>query len=538
MQRMNHAQKINSLSEQFARAAKRTLITLFASAAMLVSGQVFGQTQNEQTDNTPMAGIPLVDTPAHTPSIDTVATINKALRDSAQKNFIQLTALVKTDYSDYLKTFEEYLNKKLEKDTTLFNRVVVMDPADIDVGLALGLSAEQTVRAIFKDKSVQATDEVVEQVANSLSAWRVVNIAKDESFTQNPSVAAPLMEPHAETCVLTPPSDYIVIKPFKISGLRIEEATIFTNLHEGFHVQDSRLSYRGLDPELVQATLNKGTDAMLAEPQALQYICTKYNKESFADLGAIGYMIHRGKWDTDLIDVVDVWRSGHPDDFFHLSSPVLEEFKKRIDVIGLETFRALDEDSLRNFYYGIVTDEGMTPARLSHMLKYSRLDSLDQEDYLQKNITDADFIWALKFVKASVVPETAAAPAPEKKPKISHEQKRAGKKVSKWDAEDILKKTAVESSGYITPQSLIDAYGRTQRALESKAQQNPKDAPLCRQQRIKLKSVFIKMMTEGDFVAMNKEYGISLKLEENNTVKQIPANDRHPKKIGWVLSRR
>ncbi len=513
---MTSLAKTDSITKKFGRAARRALMTVFAAAGLMIGQQAFGQqTRQIGPDDT----VPVqIDTTRAPTATDTVATINKALREDAKQNFLSLITSARTKYSESLDLFENYLNTQLAKDPSLHNRAIVLDPVIMDVALALGIPPADAIREYLKSKSVTMPDKVVDWAVDALSEKKIRNIVSDITYTQKPSVnwddAAP------GVCLVVPSSDYAIASGFYINGFGVAGTTLFANLHEGVHVQDVRLNFAGMDLDSIQKTLDSGNAAIVSDPTAIKYLCLKYNGESLADIGALGYLIYSTSAGTEIIDQLKAWRMGRPDDNLHLSFPVLDELKRRIDLIGIDQFRSIEEDSLRTFYYSILDDKGITPARLTHVLKIG-LAGDAKDAYVKEHIKDEDCVWALEMLKAQAAKDTVLVFGEHK---MSSAERKAAREISDWNAKDSLLQTAFKSDGIITPATLIAAYGTLHRNLEAETANNPERAATCRQERIRLKSAFIDLMTTANFVKLNEAFKVTLSLEIGSDV-MPPANN-------------
>ena len=104
---MTSLAKTDSITKKFGRAARRALMTVFAAAGLMIGQQAFGQqTRQIGPDDT----VPVqIDTTRAPTATDTVATINKALREDAKQNFLSLITSARTKYSESLDLFENYL---------------------------------------------------------------------------------------------------------------------------------------------------------------------------------------------------------------------------------------------------------------------------------------------------------------------------------------------------------------------------------------------------------------------------------------------
>lgn len=430
-------------------------------------------------------------------------SINQTLLREAQRNFLRLAALARTDYSSQLDSIETALSRYLvAKDTSVHNRVAVLDPAQFDVGIALGFTPAQTVALMLVSERVPPTREILGLTVGKMGAGHDSR-AGFFTYTQDPSAVTNLSGSRPEVCIIVPSSDHAITTD--IAGLTRQEQVRFANRHEQWHCLDSKYTLHHI-PKAALDSLPKGNLSDHPDHMVLlEVFANGYKKEALADVAAVGDMIRRDGYGLDFLDRVANWRAGNTGDIQHLSTPVLKGFRARIAGMGVEAFRALDDDAAKALYFEVTDQYGMTARSLQANVKIEKADPLERLAWLEKAKTDPEIAKAIDFMGYYLRP---AANAPLVGP-LSPAEQAIADAVDAWNPYMQLEDKAFALGGKITPATLVKAYGALREELREEMRQNPASA-LPAAKMTALQDVFSWQVTDTDYVEANDLRGVDV----------------------------
>jgi hypothetical protein len=489
------------IKKDFTAAARR-----FAAVATLAGSSLFfpasAQTQQPAPANNNAAGTER-------------AEINAALLRQGQRQFLTLLSSTQSGYSRWLQGLQRELNERLQKsnpDAKL--RMVILDPLQMDVGLALGMPPEIVAEMMLQAQGIQnPTPMLIYQSARALTGALYVSVVNDTAYTQVPMTLQTKPDSLGQVVrIVIPMSDYAPID--MIPGLSLQEMARFVDRHEGWHAIDRKNDFSIIDLPPLNADSLQTIKQKIGNVDYLKRACLKYNGEAYADVGAVGDMIRSGAA-PDFIDQLIALRMRGKNDVTHMSPPVLRELQKRIGEMGLDKFRALDDQAAEQLYNGVLDKAGLTPARLALVYKYLQCQPEKRLDFVMANRRDPDFSAAFSYINSFVTEEVAEGPRdPSAKsidPSMLAEVMGINNSLQSWDAKAALQKRAIDIAGKITPESYARAYGSLMNELDSLSQGAPvAEEILLNSKIIKLKKTFLQVIVKTDYVGANKKYGVDI----------------------------
>ena len=357
------------------------------------------------------------------------------------------------------------------------------------------------------------------------------------AFTQNPHAHIDYLNPNPQICVIVPVSAYAPHE-LRVPGFTQQQNLDFINGHESWHCRDTKNSFIGLDPaELAKIDLTKPENA-IGSPQALQMYAIANKQESLADVGALGDMIRKGA-DPKIIDNAIAWRQ-QMDDPTHMTIGSLEALKQKINEMGPDKFRKLDEEQARALYNGVVDGAGMTPGTVEKVITYMSGTQEIRDTIRESAKTDPEWQKALDTIKpyqmppAKDSPEALAAQIPVVKPLTPDEQK-VFDQLRQYNAEEMLQDRAFRDAGKITPATLTRAYGEMQEDLRKKLDKDP-DNPFLQAQATKLQQSYVHVVQELDYVGANAKRGVDIYKKEPALKDMAPKTEDAPQQKKTELS--
>lgn len=427
--------------------------------------------------------------------------IREALLDQARHDLDKFEDSSETGYSRDLERLGSRLTGNLKDGhSTVHNKVVFVDPEKLDVALSLGFAPDFAVENILARQKVHIPDNSLKQAGNKATSYYESKFGA-RTYTQDPTAITNLKNPQPEACVVVPSSEHALAVDIK--GLSRQDQVDFTNRHESWHCLDSKYNLRHLDPKKVDA-IKKGTLAShVNDRTALEIYATVYRKEALADVGAAGDMIRAGKG-LDLLDKVSAWRATDTKDLQHLSSPVLDGLKQKINEIGIDNFRKLSDADAQKLYFEATDTFGMTAKSLQMDIRFGTAKPAERKAYVERAKTDEDAARAMLLMGYLVT-----APGAQAKAGMSPGDNALAEKLKTWDADKLLDDKAFEISRKITPASIIKAYNAMQEDLHDKMKNDPGNQlyPL---QATKLQQAFLTHARELDYVGANASRGVDI----------------------------
>lgn len=305
--------------------------------------------------------------PEPTPEEIRRAKINEYLLEAARGNFLKIAEGAEDRYSRELargsRQFTRYM-RRAEGDREL--DITFIDPAKFDTGMALGMDADAVTRMLAGRTNV--SDKVIDGASRQMQMeWKTPLGIKVN--TQNPSAHHDFFSAGAQSCVIVPPSAYHP-DAFNIPGLTPQQNRELINKHEGWHCLDHRSNFAGMTEEQVN---KEGT------PENAKAISILNRAESLADVGATGDMIRNGMG-TDIIDKMIVWRQD-TSDLEHMSIASLTALKAKINDMGIDRFRRLNDKDARALYENITDNNALTPGMADIAGAYQRASRAEQAEF-------------------------------------------------------------------------------------------------------------------------------------------------------------
>jgi len=293
--------------------------------------------------------------------------INTFLLEAARDNFLKVAQGAEDRYSRELarsgRQFTRYM-RRAEGDRAL--DIAFIDPAKFDAGMALGMDADAVTRMLVGRTNV--SDKVIDDASRQMQTeWKTPLGIKVN--TQNPSAHHDFFAAEAQSCVIVPPSAYHP-DAFNIPGLSPQQNRELINKHEGWHCLDHRSNFAGMTEEQVN---KEGT------PENAKAISILNRAESLADVGATGDMIRNGMG-TDIIDKMIVWRQD-TSDLEHMSIASLTALKAKINDMGIDRFRRLNDKDARALYENITDNNTLTPGMADIAGAYQRASRAEQAEF-------------------------------------------------------------------------------------------------------------------------------------------------------------
>jgi hypothetical protein len=360
-----------------------------------------------------------------------------------------------------------------------------------------------------------------------------ISAANDTTYTQIP-MTIPL-DPDSlghQVRIVIPMSDYA--QYFTVPGATPDEDIQIVDRHEGWHAIDTKNSMAGINWDNLKTDQLQTIDQKLNNLDYMKLSCVAYNMESYADIGSAGDMIRNGH-SIDLIDDIISVRLGYSKDAMHMSPPGLQELKKEINAMGIDKFRALNDEQANAFYDGVLDNVKLNYERLSLVYKYIQCPLDEREAFIVKNQANPDFAVAFKYINCFVTESTVEVldvPAGGgfdvgmfiTLMQVTHE-------VQSWDAKAELQKRAMEIDGKITPASYAKAYGSLMNDLNKMPDgTNMYDMWTFESKIVKLKNTFQEAVGNTDYVQANLDHGVDiLKVEPSlkDVVKPAAVHKHH-----------
>jgi len=448
-------------------------------------------------------------------SLRYAAEVRRILLNDARSRFGELAGRARTDYSVQLDSLERHMREYLQKDTSRHNNVIILDPVQTDVALALGLPVElavltdvlrETPAAQIRSDAPPVPFGIIVSAAENMTDFHISK-AGIISHTQTPSAFPNQHAAESRPCLIVPVSDHAL--PFSIAGLTFDQKTEFANTHEGWHCLDSK--YRLTDAQMaVLDTVSIYDFAAVKEnPEAIAAGSSLHAMEMLADIASIGDMVRRGH-NPAIIDSVIRWRTDNmPSDFLHNSVPGLEALKAHIAETGLDAFRRVTHDEARALYFRLTDDSTMTPTRFATALAYLTGEDADRTRLEAESALNAETRRAVAYAKA-MQPDPEETLASRFRRHVTPPDTALQEKLKAWNFIAALENEAIAVGGAITPASLIEAYGNVQDSLRRAI--TPETEVEQREKMTLMKTFFTSYVSRADYAAANARHGIDIEV--------------------------
>lgn len=532
---------LKSLRESFARAGRKAALTLaMLGGSLLYGDRVVAQKAPDAPDTTSQiaANANLAFVQRDTIQKDSVKppltfrqmlNINDELDARGRMSFWKFLYDEGNRYSRSLDSLETRLRGyESRHNKGARENIVVMDPLMFDIGVGLGMSPPDVVAKMLVKEGVSPTFRTTLGVSMALERIRVVNYVDDTLSTQFPSAFSPLDIFGNQARIIVPISNFML--SLYIPGLSRPEIVEFTNRHEGWHATDYVNSDADVDYELLRANPPETMRDMINNTEYMKAAAYNYNTEVYADVGAAGDMVRAG-YGLDLIQKVSDWRALHPEDPRHMSPPVLTELQNRIEKMGIEQFRALDERQTAALYDSVMQAAGMNVRRLTLAYEFMALEKEERLSYIVMHQNDPEFSRAYAFARRFIAyhDDDNAEPQVRIAQQVPPEIQKVMDDICNWDAQAALEKEAIRTDGMITRVSMAKAYLSMMQDFDEKlnAAQTPPERIDASLHMSRLKSTYLRVMEETNLVLANIRHGIDL-LDKDPSLKEVADRARAP----------
>jgi hypothetical protein len=226
-------------------------------------------------------------------------------------------------------------------------------------------------------------------------------------------------------------------------------------------------------------------------------------------VGAAGDMIRNGA-DPSIIPKIIAWREQMPE-IGHMTDKALEGLQQKINEMGIDKFRALDDGAARELYQGIA-EKGSVPADVAGIIHdYVGGTTVDRHAIETMATMSPDAKAALEALKPyKMPPPNDADDKPEgMRQPLSPADQEIQRQLSDYHPAALLKDRAFSDSGKITPLTLAKAYGELQDELHENLDRQP-DNKLWQAQASKLQQTFINTVGLTNYIEENASRGVDI----------------------------
>lgn len=443
--------------------------------------------------------------------------IRQTLIADAQKQYPTLLSNTQTGYSGDLEGLQRQVNHYLKTEGNHFHsRVVFIDPAKLDTGMAIGLTPSSAVGSILKAQGVTPDQSVVDNAGSQMTKGIFTKFG-GTTYTQDPA-AFMSNGTGLQACVIVPASDHAILDEASIKGLSQQDRTRFLDRHEAWHCIDDQFTTRHLDQTELSKVKMDDLKSVASSRAACDLIAIQSQKEAFADAGAIGDMIRGEGYDLRLLDSVSGWRKERPADVIHLSTPVLNGMKKEIEEMGLAKFKGMDDAQAKQFYYHVVDKYGITGRGLQAAMKYEDGNFLQKLGHTIDALGDSEVRRGLEL--RDLVNATPGQTVPPSLTAAEFER------VQTYDPQAQLEERAFQQGRKVTPVTMAQAYTQVQEELRAQMKAHP-ESHLYAEQMTKLQQTFTTNVKTMDYVEANSRFGVKI---EDVDPSLSSFSDKHPSK--------
>ena len=501
------------LKNVFAKACRKCLTAVFVGAGLLLGGKTQGQIlpKKKTLPEIRMPDTPRIDTtqkPANKSVFSGYAplttaqkdSLNNALVEKLRQKFPDILNLANINYSERLGDLEVELTTALQKLTDdERKKIVVIDAHTLDVGLALGLNRMQAVQNLLKQENIPlAQKQLMAVFWNALIEYTTKY--GDFVHTQGPFCLSAMPHENNMPTILLPASDNTTL--ITIDGLPFYKTVQFVNMHEAWHALDNRINYDGIIEDNLSGVSLENPKTYVDNTDAQILFSRRYKKEVSADVAACGQMIRSGGTGLEIIDLVSKARAQAGYDLFHMSPMVLQGLKTEINKIGLDAFKAMSEEESRDFYYRVTHQYGMSALSFHY---YAAMEMATAEEMSRfRGMADIS-----PDIKKALTVFDQTRDKSQHKQLMDLENPEAKKALEAYDPKAELIARAHKIGYYITPETVIKAYGRLMNELAKEREKDPSKDDLITHKMSRLKMAFVKNLTTIDYVSVNIAHGIT-----------------------------
>jgi hypothetical protein len=380
--------------------------------------------------------------------------LNARVLADAEQNRIQIIKESENNYSRDLQAMEKRFSTDSANPADR-QTVVMVDPLKVKAGQALGMTPEEA----FQQSIPEAAFNKGASPADIQAVSRIIEgEALDSKVRANALTVA-----GSRFCFVVPTSER---SPVHVEGLTQNEKTAIINSHEAGHcLDDSSEGQLKAQKELRDKTLDAETRAEKQDALTIEI----QKREAFADSFAAGDMVRAGA-PLSTIDKMIARRADGSQSASHDTSEPLAALKSKIEGMGIDKFKSLNNRELQDLYHSLGEENALTPEKI-------------------------------KDLKAAAVPASLDGAT----------QPVSLDTLNKWDYKSELQKRAVTAGGEVSPKTLLKAYGQTQDGLRQEIQNNPQSEALATAKMSVLANNIEDIVRDTDYAAANKAHGVNLK---------------------------
>ncbi|MEZ0225779.1 MAG: hypothetical protein ACAH83_14585 [Alphaproteobacteria bacterium] len=442
------------------------------------------------------------------------ADIRKVLIQQARDNYAALAPTADTRYAQQLQALETGVSDYLSRykyEAYDGRQPIVLNPDQFGVGRALGMDARATVRKMLEQRGVDAPKDAVSDLAAHMSSTYESKFGFFGS-TQNAEVRDFDAGSGKKYHVMVPSSGSI--GPNRVPGMPYSDNIEFINRHEAWHMKDAWYDLSKF-PKDTQDTAAVGFSApyLSADYDTREAYSMITRKEALSDIAAVGDMMRERHVNSyKMLNQVTAWREASPGDDAHITTPVLNGFKKEIERIGFGKFMKMSEADAQEFYHGVVEKYGMNEQSVKYAADYENASKDERRKLLADAGSDPEMKKALEFLKYRNAEPTNPDAA------MTNSDEKTQQTLDAYNPYKQLLDKAFEKGNKITPETLIRAHRDMADDLLAKADdedarrknlgQSPN--PLYRLELAKLQRVFNDTVQYSDYVELNKQRGVTI----------------------------
>jgi hypothetical protein len=377
--------------------------------------------------------------------------INTQIIEDAVQNREQIINDTENHYSKELQALE---NRYSHDSPVMAEKLEVktIDPARFVASQALGMTKPQSLGHELPEKMIETVpqahlDATLQHFTEDTGAYSFgVNVQSGSRF-----------------CFIMPVSE---VSLALTTGLTGREKETYVNSHEAWHcLDDKQDGLLNAKQNLRAAQSGSVRDHALILQKFEQVTIETQKEEAFADMGAIGDMI-RANHSPSVLDRVIASRASKPEAADHYTPATLEALKNTIEDMGIDKFKSLHKNELKDLYHSLAEKHSLTPEKVRELQNQNAVVSKKVEQHL------------------------------------------IGDSINNWDYKGELQKKALAVGFEISPASLLKAYSLRQDELRSEIQLHPESEALVTNKMAHLAANIKDMVQTTDYVAVNKEHGV------------------------------
>jgi hypothetical protein len=458
--------------------------------------------------------------------------IRKVLIQQARDNYASIAPQSDTRYGQQLQALETGVSDYLSRykyEAYDGRKPIVLSPDQFGAGRALGLDARTTVRKLLEQRGVDAPKDAVSDLAAHMSTMYESKFGIFGS-TQSAEVRDFDTGSGNRNYVMVPSSPSI--GPNRVPGMSYSDNIEFINRHESWHMKDPWYNLSDFSKETVDtASVGFSAPYLAADEDTRAAYSMITRKEALSDIAAVGDMMRERHVNSyKILNQVIAWRESSPGDDAHITTPVLNGFKKEIERIGFGRFMKMGEAEVQEFYHGVVEKYGLNAQTVKYAADYDNASKDEKRKLLADAGADPEIKKALEFLKyrnaEPVNPETAP---------MTNSDEKVQQALDAYNPYKQLVDKAFELGSKITPETLLRAHREMADDLLARADeedarrknlgQSPN--PLYRLEMAKLQRVLNDTVQYSDYVELNRQRGVTIEDVEPGLqqLSKVPSGD-------------